>query len=79
MMTTQTIGQTGRQPHITSDGRYLEKRMLYYAPSQWQLMYAMSRESGMPLSHYLLRLVQRDQIDRVQEYRDRIDLMDSRY
>lgn len=52
-----TIKGTSRKAHTTPSGVYLERGYVYLTPEAWNVLYALSRGSGMSASQYIASII----------------------
>ena len=67
---------TGRTQHVTANGYLVEKKAMFFTPDEWQLMYTLSKDSGVSLGKMLITLAKSERerrLDRCHRQLQRLD------
>lgn len=65
--------KTGREKHVTASGRVIERKYFYYSSAEWDLLYSLSKDSGVSLGRMLMGLAYAERVKRSADYQRRLD------
>ena len=68
---------TGRQDYVTSAGRTIQRKLMYFSVAEWHMFYRLAQDSGLSLGKMFANLARQEQQRRSEDYRARLDSLSS--